>query len=68
MRVRYLVTLDINNKKAPACDIPNKSEAWLELKKWCNNDDYCTFKAHVKRRYGNTYIIDRIVGPVKRGD
>ena len=68
MRVRDLVTLDINNKRAPACDIPNNSSAWLEVKKWCNDDNFCTFKARVKRRYGNTYIIDRIVGPVKWGD
>jgi hypothetical protein len=67
MKVRDLVTLDINNKKAPACEIPIKSRAGLEIKKWCNDDDFCTFRAHFKRRKGNVYIIDRIVRPVKRG-
>ena len=68
MRVRDLVTLDINDKKAPACDIPNDSKAWSQIKDWCNDDDFCTFKAHVKRRSGNVYTIDRIVGPVQWGD
>jgi hypothetical protein len=70
MRTRDVVTLDINNKSAPACvipnDIPNDGEAWF--KKWCNADNFCTFRAHVKRRYRNAYIIDKIVGPVKWGD
>jgi hypothetical protein len=66
MRVRDLVMLDINDEKAQACEIPNSSSAWLQIKKWCNGDDFCTFKAHVKRRYGNTYIIDRIVDPNRR--
>jgi hypothetical protein len=64
MRVRDLVTRDINDKKALTCEIPNNSRAWLQIKNWCNNDDFCTFKARVKRRHGKTYIIDRIVGPV----
>jgi hypothetical protein len=68
MKVRDLVTLDVNNEKAPACEIPNNSRAWSQVKKWCNDDDLCTFKAHVERRNGNRYIIDRIVGPVKWGD
>lgn len=68
MKVRDLITLDVNNEKSPACEIPNKSRAWSQIKKWCNDDDYCTFKAHVERRNGNRYIIDRIVGPVKWGD
>ena len=68
MRVRDVVTLDINDKKAPACNIPNISRAWLQIKKWCNDDDFCTFRAHVKRRDGNRYTIDRIVGPVSWGD
>ena len=66
MKVRDLVALDINNDKAPACEIPNKV-SW-DIKKWCNDDDFCTFRAHVVRRNGNRYIIDRIVGPVKWGD
>ena len=66
MRVRDLVTLDINNEKARACEIPNKV-SW-DIKKWCNDDDYCTFRASVARRNGNRYIIDRVVGPVKWGD
>jgi hypothetical protein len=66
MKVRDLVTLDINNEKAPACEIPNKV-SW-DIKKWCNDDDFCTFRARVVRRDGNRYIIDRIVGPVKWGD
>jgi hypothetical protein len=68
MQVRDLVTLDINNDKAPACEIPNNSKAWLQVKNYCNDDDFCTFKAHVERRNGNRYVIDRIVGPVKWGD
>jgi len=68
MRVRDLVTLDINDKKAPACNIPNNSRAWLQIKNWCNSDDFCKFRAHVKRRSGNTYTIDRIVGPVSAGN
>jgi hypothetical protein len=68
MKVRDLVTLDISNKKAPACEIPNNSRAWLQIKNWCDDDDFCTFKAHVKRRDGNVYIIDRIIGPVSWGD
>jgi hypothetical protein len=68
MRVRDFVTLNINDKKAPACDIPNTSRAWLQINKWCNDDDFCTFRAHVKRRDGNRYTIDRIVGPVSWGD
>jgi hypothetical protein len=68
MKVRDLITLDISDKKAPACNIPNNSTAWLQVKKWCNDDDFCTFKAHVERRNGNRYVIDRIVGPVKWGD
>jgi hypothetical protein len=68
MKVRDLVALDINNEKAPACEIPNNSRAWSQVNKWCNDDDFCTFKAHVKRRNGNRYVIDRIVGPVKWGD
>jgi hypothetical protein len=66
MRVRDVVTLDIDNEKAPACEIPNKVP-W-DIKKWCNDDDFCTFRAHVERRNGNRYIIDRIVGPVRWGD
>jgi hypothetical protein len=66
MRVRDLVTMDINDEKAPACEIPNDSKAWLQIKNRCNKDDLCTFKAHVKRRYGNTYIIDRIMDPNRR--
>jgi hypothetical protein len=68
MKVRDLVTLDINNEAAPACEIPNTSTAWSQIKEWCNDDDFCTFKAHVERRNGNRYIIDRIVGPVRWGD
>jgi hypothetical protein len=68
MKVRDVITLDINDKKAPACIIPNNSRAWLQVKNWCNDDDFCTFKAHVKRRYGNTHTVDRIVGPVSWGD
>jgi hypothetical protein len=63
MRTRNLVTLDINDKKAPTCEIPNSSRAWLQIKNWCNANDFCTFKGHVKRRIGNTYTIDWIVGP-----
>jgi hypothetical protein len=68
MKIRDVVTLDINNQTAPACEIPNTSKAWLQIKNWCDKDDFCTFKAHVKRRDGNRYTIDRIVGPVLRGD
>ena len=68
MRVRDVVTLDINDQKAPACSIPVDSTAWLQIKNWCNDDDFCTFKAHVKRRRGNRYTIDRIIGPVMWGD
>jgi len=68
MKVRDLVTLDIDNGRSQACEIPNDSRAWSQIKKWCNDDDFCTFKAHVERRIGNRYIIDRIVGPVKWGD
>jgi hypothetical protein len=60
MQVRDLVTVDINNEKAPACEIPNNSRAWSQIKKWCDDRDFCTFKAHVKRRNGNRYIVDRI--------
>src|SRR4051812_1079153 len=66
MRVRDLVTLDINDKTASACEIPYNSRAWLQIKNWCNAADFCAFKAHVKRRDGNTYIIDRIVAPLPR--
>jgi hypothetical protein len=66
MKVRDLVTLDINNKMAPACEIPNKV-SW-DIKKYCNDDDFCAFRAHVARRNGSKYIIDRIVGPVRWGD
>ncbi|MGY4255283.1 hypothetical protein ACVI1L_002351 [Bradyrhizobium sp. USDA 4516] len=68
MRVRDLVTLDINDENAPACEIPNNSRAWPDVQKYCNDDNFCTFRAHVERRNGNTYIIDQIVGPVKWGD
>jgi hypothetical protein len=68
MKVRDLVTLDINNEKAPACEIPNNSKAWSQIKNWCNDDDFCTFRAHVERKNGNRHIIDRIVGPVSWGD
>ncbi len=68
MKVRDVVTLDITDDKVRACEIPSSSTAWSQVKKWCNEDDFCTFKAHVKRRNGNTYVIDRIVGPVKWGD
>jgi hypothetical protein len=66
MRVRDVVTLDIENAKSRACEISNKV-TW-DIKKWCNDDDFCTFRARVVRRNGNRYIIDRIVGPVKWGD
>ena len=66
MRVRDVVTLNINDEKAPACIIPN-NVSW-DTQKWCNPDDFCTFRAHVVRRDGNKYVIDRIVGPVKWGD
>src|SRR5437588_10849780 len=48
MKVRDLVTLDINDDKAPTCDIPYNSTAWFQIKKWCNDDHFCTFKAHIK--------------------
>jgi hypothetical protein len=63
MRIRDVVTLDINNKKTPACEIANRIK-W-DIKKFCNDDDFCTFRAHVVRRSGNRYVIDRIVGPIK---
>ena len=66
MRVRDLITLDINNQKSPVCEIPNKV-LW-DIKKWCNPDDFCTFRARVVRRNGNKYVIDKVVGPVKWGD
>jgi hypothetical protein len=65
MQVRDLVTLDITNEKLPACEIPSNSAAWSQVKNWCNDDNFCTFKAHVERQTGNRYVIDRIVGPVK---
>jgi hypothetical protein len=68
MKIRDVVTLDIDNEKSPACEIPNNSRAWSQIKKWCNDDDFCTFRAHVVRRNGNRYIIDRIVGSVNWGD
>jgi hypothetical protein len=68
MKVRDLVTLDINDINSRTCEIPNDSKAWSQIKNWCNDDDFCTFKAHVKRRNGNRYIIDLIVGPVRWGD
>jgi hypothetical protein len=61
MRVRDLVTLDINDAKTPACEIANKIK-W-DIKKYCNVDNYCKFRARVVRRSGNRYIIDRIVKP-----
>jgi len=68
MRVRIVVTLDINNEKAPACEIPNNSRAWSQINEYCNADHICTFRARVARRNGNRYIIDRIVRPVRWGD
>jgi len=68
MKIRDVVTLDINNEKSPACEIPNNSRAWSQIKKWCNDDEFCTFRAHVVRRNGNRYIIDRIIGSVNWGD
>jgi hypothetical protein len=64
MQVRVVVTLDINDEKLPACEIPLTRKARSQLDQFCN-DDHCTFSGHVKRRIGNLYIIDRIVGPVK---
>ena len=66
MRVRDLITLDINSQKSPVCEIPNKVP-W-DIKKWCNDDDFCTFRARVVRRSGNKYVIDKVIGPVKWGD
>jgi hypothetical protein len=66
MRVRDLITLDINNGKSRICEIPNKV-SW-SIKRYCNDDDFCTFRARVARRNGNTYVIDRVIGPVKWGD
>jgi hypothetical protein len=66
MRIRDVITQDINNEKTPSCEIPN-SVSW-DIKKWCNDDDFCTFRAHVARRKANRYVVDRIVGPVKWGD
>lgn len=63
MRIRDIVTLDIENKKSPACEISNKIK-W-DIKKYCNDDDFCTFRARVVGRNGKRYIIDRVVGPVK---
>jgi hypothetical protein len=68
MRVRDVVTLDINDTKTPACEIPNTSAAWSQVQNWCDGKQFCTFRAHVVRKSGNRYIIDRIVGPVSWGD
>jgi hypothetical protein len=64
MQVRVVVTLDINDEKLPACEIPLTSKARSRLDQFCN-DGHCTFSGHVERQIGNLYIIDRIVGPVK---
>ena len=65
MRVRDVITLDITKKNSPACVVPN-NVSW-DIKKYCNDNDLCTFRAHVARRNGNTYFIDRVTGPVKWG-
>jgi hypothetical protein len=64
MRVRVVVSLDINDGKLTACEIPLTSKARSQLDQFCT-DDHCTFSGHVKRQIGNLYIIDRIVIPVE---
>jgi hypothetical protein len=64
MQVRIVVSLDINDGKLTACEIPLTSMARSQLDQFCT-DDHCTFSGHVARQIGNLYIIDRIVGPVK---
>ena len=66
MKVRDLITLDFKNGKSPICEVPNKISR--NIKTYCNDDDFCTFRAHVARQNGNRYIIDRVVGPVRWGD
>jgi hypothetical protein len=66
MKVCDLVTLDINDKMAPACDIPNNGRAWSQIKDWCNDDDLCTFgarKATLRQQvYDRSNRRTRIVG------
>lgn len=62
MRDHVLITLDFDDRNALACVIPNNVPAWLQLKEFCS-DDNCRFRGHVIAQDGNTYTIDRILGP-----
>jgi hypothetical protein len=66
MQTRNVITLDINNTQSPKCEISLKASR--DIKKWCNPDNFCTFRGRVVRRSGNYYVVDRIVGGVKWGD
>jgi hypothetical protein len=66
MQTRNVVTLDIDNEQSPKCELSLKASR--DLRKWCNPDNFCTFRGHVVHKSGNVYVVDRITGGVKWGD
>ncbi len=60
MQTRNVITLDINNTQSPKCELSLKASR--NIKKWCNPDNFCTFRGRVARRSGNYYVVERITG------